>query len=234
MTSWRERSNRIGPCPRPKKQKPTPDPKNNLHLCFFGDSGAGKTTCFKMVEDFYSEINRDIYVGRVDVAGILREIQVDIYEKLRLPSCGQPNYPESFAQDAKLMEFLAENYMPSVLNCFEVSCNKIKYSAIFGRNNFVIVNTDCRNNAYETLNKLGFVFIRVDTAEDIRANRLKGRKDVNKPSASATNSCDQIKENFVISNNGTLEELKGAVYNVLKRIQEAQNERPAEGGNPTD
>lgn len=207
------------PCrPSPFRERGKLDHTKDYKICFFGPSGSGKTTAFKFAQEWFHK-EKNLYACQVDVASVLREIQVDVHKHLKLPSSGSFLFPETFPQDAKLMEFLAENYESAMLEVFRTSCNSARLHALIQNRNYVIINTDCRNNAYQVLKELSFIFIKVETEESLRTERLATRKDFSKSSESSVNCCDQIRENFVLSNNGTLEDFKGAVYNTLNLLK---------------
>jgi len=122
-------------------------------------------------------------------------------------------------QDAKLLEFIAEKYESEVLEVFRKESESIRLRALINQYNYAMINLDCNDVAYPVLRDLGFTFIRVAAEEPLRLNRLSTKNDVPAFLKSRTDCWDQIRENFVLSNNGTLEELKSAVYNTLTLIK---------------
>lgn len=89
-----------------------------------------------------------------------------------------------------------------------------------------ITITDCRMpNEYEVLKEKGYTFLRVVTDEDIRLKRLKDRgdsfkeEDLEHHTESFYNSfhCD-----YVIDNNGTLDELHKQIDNLMMRLSKGE------------
>jgi len=150
------------------------------NLCFFGESGAGKTTAadiaVKLLRPHYSVI-------RCDVATPLREIQNFCRKIFDLPNSGNPRKPTSFASDGELLSFLAQHFEPYLAPTFVKRYNEhvdLLLTTQARRDSSslqktIFINADCRNNSYDLLKKLGFTFIKVCTPPEIRKGRTQQR-----------------------------------------------------------
>lgn len=155
------------------------------NLCFFGESGAGKTTAadiaVKLLMPHYSVI-------RCDVATPLREIQNFCRKTFDLPNSGNPRKPANFTSDGELLSFLAQHFEPYLAPTFVKRYNEHMdlFLSVQARRESsgspqntcgkpVFINADCRNNSYDLLKKLGFTFIKVCTPPEIRRSRTQQR-----------------------------------------------------------
>lgn len=83
----------------------------------------------------------------------------------------------------------------------------------------LLLNADCRNNAYPTLKNEGFTFVRVDTNPYLRLSRLQERQDITSADLSSNiEQIDQIVADYTIDNNGSLEDLKKNIENLLDKL----------------
>lgn len=188
--------------------------RSGLKICFFGPSGSGKSTCFEMARDAIAErIGKGVRVYRADVARPLHEIQQNAYTKLGLAVPKQRL--EDMRQDWTLLAFLASH--------FESHLGKACYAFVDdvsqahpGRD-AAFINTDCRNNAYDSLHDLGFWFVRVATDEEVVRERLAERQDITPCDMSAAvEQTDKIEAHWTLKNNGTPEELREMVGCVVQ------------------
>ncbi len=183
---------------------------NGLRICFFGPSGSGKSTCFGFAEDSIRErVASKPKIFRADVASPLREAQWSVYLKMGMIPDGMMTKPDQMPQDGKLLSFLAshfENNLGPACAGWVESISK----AYHGHAAFI--NTDCRNNAYESLHDAGFWFVRVAAGERLIRERLAGRGDLTPYDPGAeVERVDGIEPHFTVRNDGTLDELREAV-----------------------
>lgn len=182
--------------------------RSELRICFFGPSGSGKSTCFGFAEEAIRErITGELRVVREDVAAPLREAQWSMYLKMdMIPSDMEPY---QMPQDGMLLSFLASHFESHlgpacarrVGTMSEAFCRHIAF-----------VNTDCRNNAYESLHNMGFWFVRVKTDEKLIRKRLGERGDTTPyDPKSDVEKIGDIEPHFTVQNDGTLNELQEAV-----------------------
>lgn len=184
--------------------------KSGLRICFFGPSGSGKSTCFGFAEEAIRErVDGKPKIVRADVAAPLREAQWSVYLKMGLIPNGMMAKPDQMPQDGKLLSFLASHFSndlgPACASYVEAMSNGYWADIAF-------VNTDCRNNAYESLHAAGFWFVRVKTDEGLVRERLAKRGDITPyDQKSEVERTDGIEPHFTVENNGTLDELREAV-----------------------
>lgn len=187
----------------------------NLLISFVGPSCAGKSTCYEYAHDFLNE--RDYIVWRRDVAYPLRLTQKYAYEQFGVGSPGDPERPETFHQDGQLLSFLAKHFGQRLGWRFEREIEVILKGDYVRP--FAVINTDCHNNAYENLKRLGFVFVRIDASPDTLAKRRAKRGDLTPfDPKTAIEQISQIHPKHCILNNGTKEGLGKSVRETLKRI----------------
>ncbi len=188
----------------------------DLFLSFVGPSGVGKSTCYDYAEKFLQE--QEFYVYRHEVAHPLRLIQESAYELLDLDPQGNPDDPTCFRQDGALLGFLAEHFGDQLGKVFATD-----FESCFDSRNpecpIAVVNTDCRNNAYDTLKALGFTFVRLEVDEETLLARRQARGDTSPFNyAALVESTNRIETPYIIFNNGSLDELKISVTKVIDRI----------------
>ncbi len=183
-----------------------------IKIAFIGASGSGKTTCGKLVGKMVKREFPKYEVIRLNVALPLHRAQAYIYRLFGLKNAGQ---------DGGLLQFLAIRFEarlgPTFVNNLE------KKLAKSSRQKRVVINTDCRNNAYDYLKRAGFIFIRVKTRSVVVAERLGVRGDLTP--ADPRHSVEQIsriKSSFVVENNGSLAVLEGRLLKVIQRIVRPQ------------
>jgi hypothetical protein len=185
----------------------------DLRIAFVGPSGAGKSTCYGYAADVLA--SRGYMVHRCDAARPLRDIQAYAYRQFGLPSPGDPD-DAGFRQDGRLLGLLAQHFEPHLGTAFERLVRKLASSGSCRPLPCALINTDCRNNAYLTLQKLGFTCIRIETPPDILAERRKARGDLTPyDPAAAVEQTSDIKESYRILNDGTLAELEARVRAVI-------------------
>lgn len=188
--------------------------KNKLLISFFGPSGAGKTTCYKYASEFLKNYGFEAY--RVDIAYPLRRIQSFSYELFGKNCPGKSEEPENFKQDGTLLGFLAKHFEKN----FEYSARKAIFE-ICGRciDNYAIINTDCRNNTYQILKELGFIFVKVTADKNVLAKRLALRKDLTSFDYKANvEKYNIIQSAYIIDNSDTLENLEIKIKKILSDI----------------
>lgn len=187
--------------------------KKNLFVSFFGSSGSGKSTCYKYAKSFLSA--KGYTCHNLNVALPLRTIQFFAYCAFG-KKCKNPLDP-NFEQDGKLLGFLAQHFKERLSLIFEKGIKEHLHKN--DNKKLAIINTDCRNNAYKTLKKLGFVFIKVEVSEKVLMDRRRERGDLTAfDHRSAVEQTNEIKEAYCISNDGTFEELKENIYKTLDKL----------------
>jgi len=178
-------------------------------LSFVGPSGSGKTTAAKYANA--NLIKLGYSVCRIDVAEPLRLIQNYAYKLFGRPWTGMVLQPESYVQDVKLLGFLAGHFKEYLGPTFEKRLELLLYD---DKSNFVI-NADCRNNTYQCLKDLGFIFIRLETSPSTRISRLKKRDGSYNKLMLAVDATDEVKEDFIIINNFNLSHLEDKIKCIL-------------------
>ncbi|MBI3632140.1 MAG: hypothetical protein HY225_01710 [Candidatus Vogelbacteria bacterium] len=187
--------------------------KKNILISFFGPSGSGKSTCYKFAEDYLLKERYTVF--HVNVATPLRNIQSYAYKIF-----GKVNmdpFSQDFKQDGQLLGFLAKHFESHLGQIFREAVENILKQGPDQK--IAIINTDCRNNAHNVLEDLGFVFVRMETNAEILSERRKARGDLTPfDHTSSVEQYNNIKEACVIKNNRTLEYLRDNVENVLKNL----------------
>jgi len=189
--------------------------RSALKICFFGSSGSGKSTCFEMARGEISDrVGEGVRVYRADVAAPLREIQWSAYMKMGLVDPRENSF-EGMRQDGALLAFLAGHFEPHL---GKACCAFVEgVSRAHPARDAAFVNTDCRNNAYDSLHDLGFWFVRVAADENVMRERLAGRRDITPYDMSAAvEQIDRIEPHWTVENNGTLDELREQVGCVVQ------------------
>jgi hypothetical protein len=195
----------------------------HILLSFVGPSGSGKTTAAKFAVEMLRE--KGICTARLDVAEPLREIQSFAYARFGRPSPGDASKPETFLQDGKLLGFLAGHFENFLQDSFCRRFNKLMkdfsgpftWTHVKKKSRNAVINADCRNNSYEYLKELGFIFIRLQISEETRAKRLTRRSDLSK-GVTSIDATDQISESIFINNDDLLSELKDKIGGVITGI----------------
>lgn len=192
-----------------------------LLISFFGPSTAGKSTCYTFAKERLEQLN--YFPVRLDVALPLRQIQKEAYEVFQIEDPGKPDLPENFRQDGKLLEFLAEHFQNFLGSAFTYKFSRIvdstKAYISLQKTPLAVINTDCRNNCYDTLKGLGFTFIRVQTSEAVMQQRKSLRGDATPYSdSSAVEAFDRIQAKYQINNDKGLASLATNVFSVIDAL----------------
>ena len=165
-------------------------------ISFFGKSGSGKSTAAEMARNYFESV--EIKTERIGVAEPLHEMQKSCYGILGIEIGGQ---------DGELLQFLAKHFEKEMLRNFEERLEAL----LNYRGRLVIINHDCRDNAYEVLRRNGFIFVKIVTDDLIRSRRLNERLDVSRGDVSS----ELIRADYLIENNGTMEELNETLVKIL-------------------
>ena len=184
--------------------------KKILKLSFFGLSGAGKGTACTLASLYIRQKEPFAEFFYADVASPLHKIQQFIYSQFGLKNSGQ---------DGKLLQFLAKNYQN------ELQENISKRIDDFLKENeeaecpLYVLNSDCRNNAYNVLKDKGFIFIKIDTSLESLNIRREKRGDISL--ASLENQVEQICDivpDYVVQNNSTIEDFEKEIQKTIELI----------------
>lgn len=187
---------------------------NQLLISFIGPSGSGKSTCYNFAEKYLSELGYQIF--RCDVAYPLRLLQNNAYLFFELGYPGDPYLPDKYKQDGVLLGFLAKHFENRLSICTK---NRVKLLLSYQNRSVCIINTDCRNNAYQDLADLGFIFIKLEVDQGILKQRRLARRDTTNFDYSASvEQFDKITPQLNIPNNGSLENLEREVRSVIDKI----------------
>jgi len=190
--------------------------KHRLLISFFGPSGAGKSTCFSYAN---SLLRLGYQVHQLDVAKPLRLVQKHAYQIFGRDPPGNPDQPAVFRQDGQLLSFLAKHFENDLGAYFLKELAKITEAEKKSQQPMAIINTDCRNNMYELLQTLGFVFIRLDVQSELLQKRQIERGDLSPyHPRKAVEQYNAIKPAYIIKNNGSLRELESQVHEIIIKI----------------
>ena len=173
--------------------------KEKYLISFFGKSGSGKSTAAELVREYLDE--QGIRSEKIGVAQPLHEMQKACYSVLGIEVVGQ---------DGKLLQFLAGHFEKEMLKNFE---ERLKVILNY-QGRLVIINHDCRDNAYEILRRNGFIFVKIVTDDLNRSLRLDKRLDVSRGDVSS----EVIKPDYWVDNNGTINELEESLIIILTNL----------------
>lgn len=179
-----------------------------LKLALFGVSGSGKSTAAKLLIEKVKKWP-DYKLIQVNVAEPLHQIQKFTYEQFGLANTGQ---------DGKLLEFLAGHFEKHLgERCVREIERQVKFQR--PNKNLVVLNSDCRNNAYMALKNAGFRFVRVYTSERIIRRRLAKRGDITEFNRkNLVNQIEQIREDHRIENSSSVRNLEAKVISLLNEF----------------
>ena len=183
--------------------------KDTMHkLCFYGESGNGKSTANNRCQEYCKRVNLSCEV--IKLAAPLYALQREIYATSGVKI-------DLYDQDQSLLEFLAKNMRRinsmSLVENFEKSLQNSSAQ--------VIVCDDLRDVHcdYPYLKSMDFKFIRITTKPSIRQQRLSDRGDINVVINSKTTSeLDQIASDYHIHNDDSLENYHEKLDVVFKSL----------------
>jgi hypothetical protein len=126
-------------------------------------------------------------------------------------------------QDGRLLSFLASHFGPHLGRACCSFVDSVSQShrgwgtawspsAANPAREAAFVNTDCRDNAYDALHDFGFWFVRVEADAETVRGRIARRGDSSPyDAAAAVERIGGIRPHLTLRNDGTLDELRGAV-----------------------
>lgn len=182
-------------------------------IAFVGPSGVGKSTAYVFAASYLRDNGYDVW--SCNVALPLRKIQKYAYTTFYLRNPGDP-CEFDFRQDGKLLAFLANHFEKQLPDDFK---RRFQSIVAYKFSHLAIINTDCRNNMYPTLKKLGFIFVRIFAESEILAWRRKERDDLTNYDLGATvEQTNTIEVLRTIQNNGTKKELRNSIELLIQKL----------------
>lgn len=187
-----------------------------LRLSLVAPSGSGKSTATALVRDAFER--RGLKVAVLKLAAPLYDLQAAVYG-----ACGR--HVDSGQQDQQLLELIAtqmRRIAPRALvddfgrRLAALSCD-------------VVLNDDLRDDVVDWpwMKEHGFSAVRVEVAEALRRGRLQSRADLTVVEHSPLDAqVARIHADYVLHNNGTLEELSAQVEQLTERCLSSSG-RPA-------
>lgn len=155
-------------------------------ICLYGPTGSGKSTLAQyLVRAYDAEL--------IKIAEPLYKMQASFYATLE---------KEVKGQDGELLQFLAykiEKEQPQWLS--QQFLRSLQQSR-----RQLIVNDDCRLNAYAALKSNGFVFIHVHASSEAISQRLRLDHTAIDPNHSVEQGFDNFQPHYTIENSGLLED----------------------------
>lgn len=169
---------------------------NLFRICFFGPSGSGKSTCAKFAISYFKR--QGFATCYLNAATPLHQIQKYSYRKFNITNSGQ---------DGKFLQFLAshfeKNLGPNLIKQIAVSESR------YVNKKLATINSDCRNNTYPYLKKLGFFFIKVSANPKVIAKRLSQRGDISLAQNShRVEQSNHIHPHLILQNNKSKKSLE--------------------------
>lgn len=183
-----------------------------MNIVLVSSAGGGKDTVYDILSKHYG-YNR--YAFADNVKGL-----AEIYFPHLYNSEKKPRWLLQ-AIGTKMREIDPEVWIKAMLQ--EIDENR-QIAKRHGYLDEFIAVTDCRlPNEYEALKKRGYIFIRITVDEEIRKQRMIERGDVFKDEDLKHHTesyYDTFECDYEVSNNGTIEELKGELDIVMKKLME--------------
>ncbi|AIA07103.1 hypothetical protein SAZ_34660 [Streptomyces noursei ZPM] len=175
-----------------------------LRVSVIGLSGAGKSTCASMIEEFARE--RGLSHTRVKLAAPLYDLQAEVYRTAGAQLAAG-------AQDQLLMEALAG----ALRRIRPASLADDFTRRLAGTDADVVINDDLRDPHVDApaLRAQGFRVLRIVCDEGLRQKRLAERGDPTRADAS-TRELDRIEPDAVLDNGADLDTYRAAVQQVLE------------------
>ncbi len=169
-----------------------------MRLTFLAPSSYGKDTAVKLLKDIYNLI--DIKIGEP-----LYELQSTFYKKINCDMKGE--------QDGELLQFFGEKIRKE--NATYLTNNFLERLEAAEKLNYsIITNSDARMPDLITLEKLGFIFIKIN-------GKARERKDHTKSNEKhALEIHSEIDFDYEVDNFGSIDEYKDNLINLVKRIKE--------------
>lgn len=175
---------------------------------FVGPTGSGKTTIANKVA-----IHFDAQI--IKIAAPIHELQSHFYNRLGIPVN---------SQDGELLQYYAakiERQSPGWLA-------KEFIKEVDRSTQKIILNDDCRLNAYRHLSQHEIVFVRIITDVDTRKKRLRNDHINLDPNHETEQGFEHIDCQYVIDNNGLIETsvrkaielIDGLIENIKESTQE--------------
>jgi dCTP deaminase len=181
-----------------------------IKLCLFGPTGSGKTTLARYIAERYGAIV-------VRIAAPLYLMQDHFYATLGKQPRGQ---------DGELLQFLAdkvEREQPGWLGAtFVESIRRLDTQ--------IIVNDDCRWNAYQALEQAGFYFVKVQTSEIVRHSRLRRDHVALQATHDTELHFDKFRVDAIVVNDGPLTESYKQIDRVMCQFVRTQRRSVSPGG----
>lgn len=182
----------------------------SLKLSFFGPSGSGKSTALDLVQTILNSDYPTLTHIKLNVAAPLHQIQNFAYKTFSLSNSGQ---------DGMLLQFLATHFENKLGPTFVKTLSSLPHN--------LVLNSDCRDNAYPYLKKSGFIFIRINTSSHLINKRLNLRSDIS--SADPNHQVEKITliiPDFVINNDGSTIQLKQELSHLLTTLLPTSSSPP--------
>ena len=162
-------------------------------IAFIAPSGYGKSTAIEIIKGKYD-------ISNIKIGKPLYDLQYEFYKKIG-KDIGN-------VQDGELLQFLGYKVRKEnpdyLLNEF--------YNELCFCDKEIITNDDCRPNDYKFLQKLGFIFIRINGYKRDRADHTQ----IN--SKSKLEWQEEILCDFEIDNYGDLDEYRENVLRVMDDV----------------
>lgn len=175
-----------------------------MKIVLTGKIRSGKDTVAKMfVEEFgFTEFKLSTGITR-----IIKEFYPN------LPNKSRKHYTHIGQELRKLDENVWLNYTMKMIESYSFFSNKIDPD--------IIISDMRQQNEHERLVQEGYIVIKVDSTEENRLKRIKDENDMFDESQlyhETELTVDDIREDYLIKNNGTLEDLEREVNRVMMEI----------------
>lgn len=185
-------------------------------LALFGTSGAGKSTCSRLLEEICVEHGRAF--ARVRLAEPLYECQALIYA-----IAGRP-LSDRYQQDGTLLNFLGSHLRtinPTVLtDSFTQRVDSLIADDTKRKGPLLVLCDDMRAADASHLRGIGFVFARVEADPELclHRRRIRGDTSLGSDTHPTERGLDTIQSDYVIPNEGSLRDLRERLNELIREL----------------
>lgn len=178
---------------------------NQIKICFIGKIRSGKSAAVNYTAEKLGRENVEI---------------VDFGDELR--NLVKVLYPDKNGKNRKMLQTIGQ-HMRELDE--DIWIRPVEHKIKNSNKKYIICSSCRQQNEYDFLNKIGFLFIKIDCLDSIRVMRSEMSGDVfniNDFLHETEMEVDNFKSDYVISNNSDLISLQSKIDLILKYINEGE------------